>query len=52
MDDFNMEDVKELLFNQTIASYQERKGMVKYIKQLEEKIKSLEPEAENLTVVE
>jgi len=44
MENFSMDDVKELLFNQTISAYQEKKSMIAYIKQLEEKIKGLEEE--------
>jgi len=42
MENFSMEDVKELLFNQTLAAYQEKKNMLAYIKQLEDRVKELE----------
>jgi len=48
MNDFNMEDVKELVFGQVLAAYQEKKGMMNYIKQLEEENKALKEKSENL----
>ena len=36
-----MEDVKEILFNQTMASYTKEKQLVAYIKQLEEQLKEV-----------
>ncbi len=52
MNEFNMEDVKEILFNQTLAAYNEKKGMISYIKQLEEKIKELEENEPKLKEVD
>ena len=48
MNDFSIEDVKEILFSQTLAAYQEKKSMMNYIKQLEEEITSLKEKSENL----
>ena len=45
MGEFTIEDVKELLFNQILSAYNEKKGMTNYIKQLEDKIKELEGES-------
>lgn len=55
MNDFTLEDVKEILWSQTISAYTEKKGMVQYIKQLEEKIKKFEDDTKSppdLSVVE
>lgn len=42
MDQFSMDDVKELLFKQTMNSYNTEKQLINYIKQLETKLKELE----------
>ena len=42
MNEFSMEDVKEMLFSQALNAYQEKKQMTAYIQQLEAKIKELE----------
>ena len=47
MDNFSIEDVKEILFTQTLAAYNEKKGMISYIKQLEEENKALKEKSEN-----
>ena len=39
---FNMDDVKELLFSQTMAAYSKEKQYQTYIQQLEARIKELE----------
>ena len=47
MNEFSMEDVKEIVFNAIIAAYTEKKQMIAHIQTLEEKIKNLEPDSEN-----
>jgi len=47
MNEFNMEDVKELLFSQTMAAYNEKKQMQAYIAQLETKVKEFEDSAQD-----
>ena len=39
---FGMDDVKEMVFAQTLAAYNEKKQILNYVSQLEERIKELE----------
>ena len=43
MEEFSMEDVKEIVFNGILTAYNEKKQLIAHIKGLEEQIKSLEP---------
>ena len=46
MNEFDMTDVKEIVFSGVMTAYNEKKQLQAYIKQLEEKVKELEPEPE------
>ena len=48
MNEFSMEDVKEIVFSGIMTAYNERKQLQAYIKQLEEKIKGLEAKPEDV----
>ncbi len=42
MDEFSMEDVKEIVFNGILTAYNEKKQLIAHIRKLEEQLKKLE----------
>ena len=42
---FSMDDVEKIVANLVIVNYNEKKQLMAYIKQLEEKVRELEPKA-------